>query len=72
MDDCPPLGPGGGDSSALSESAGGQQAHLVELRAAVERGLDDIKAGRVEDLDAALGRIEAMLDELEAAKRAAA
>ncbi|HEX8481583.1 MAG TPA: hypothetical protein VF650_06765 [Allosphingosinicella sp.] len=47
-----------------------RDAHLAALRAAVQRGLDEIKAGEVADPDAALDRIEAMLDELEAAKAA--
>jgi hypothetical protein len=48
----------------------GREARLAALRAAVQSGLDDIKAGLVDDPDAALDRIEAMLDELEAAKAA--
>jgi predicted transcriptional regulator len=39
------------------------------LRAAVKQGIEDIEAGRVVDLESAFGRIEAMLDELEAGKR---
>ena len=46
-----------------------RDGRLAELRAAVERGLDDIRAGRVVDLDSAFDRIEAMLDEIEAADR---
>lgn len=45
------------------------EARRAELRAAVKRGLEDIEEGRVVDLEAALDRIEAMLDELEAANR---
>lgn len=69
MDDSPQLSPSDHDHSLPAESAGGE-ARLGELRAAVARGLDDIKAGRVVDVEEAFGRIEAMLDELEAAKRA--
>jgi hypothetical protein len=70
MDDCPQLDPSGGDGSAAA--GGGREARLDGLRAAVARGLEDIKAGRVADLEAELDRIEAMLDELEAAKRSGA
>jgi predicted transcriptional regulator len=70
MDDRPHLNATGDEGSA-AESAGGE-ARLGELRAAVQRGLEDIKAGRVVDLEEAFGRIEAMLDELEAAKRSGA
>ncbi|HEX8309255.1 MAG TPA: hypothetical protein VF645_12645 [Allosphingosinicella sp.] len=69
MDDCPRLDSGDENDGAAAQSAS-NQAHLLELRAAVQRGLDDIKAGRVADVEEAFGRIEAMLDELEAAKRA--
>ena len=34
----------------------------------MKRGLEDIEEGRVVDLEAALDRIEAMLDELEATR----
>ena len=46
-----------------------REAHLDALRLAVKRGLEEIKAGEVLDPEEALDRIEAMLDELEAAKR---
>ncbi|HEX8466650.1 MAG TPA: hypothetical protein VF620_02460 [Allosphingosinicella sp.] len=65
MDECPQIAPSGDDGS---DSVGGE-ARLGWLRAAVKEGLEDIKAGRVVDLEAAFERIEAMLDELEAAKR---
>jgi hypothetical protein len=65
MDDQPNLSASEDGSSAPD----GSGAHLCGLRAAVERGIEDIKAGRVVDLDEAFTRIEAMLDELEAAKR---
>lgn len=54
---------------AASGPEAGREARLAAIRAAVERGLEDVKAGRVEDLDAAFDRIETMLDEIEAAKR---
>lgn len=68
MDDSPQLGSGDNDPSDATGRPG-REAYLVGLRSAVERGLEDIKAGRVADLDQAFERIEAMLDELEAAKR---
>jgi hypothetical protein len=71
MDDCPRLDSGDENDSPAAQGAS-NQAHLLELRVAVERGLEDIKAGRVVDLEEAFGRIEAMLDELEAAKRSGA
>ncbi len=67
MDDHSPSGdPGDAHSAAASSEA---QARREELRAAVKQGLEDIEEGRVVDLEAALDRIEAMLDELEATKR---
>lgn len=71
MEDSSHLGSNDRDNSVRAESAGGE-ARLGELRAAVARGLEDIKAGLVVDLEEAFGRIEAMLDELEAAKRSGA
>jgi len=61
--------PGSGERGEL-DSAGSSdlEARRAELRAAVKRGLEDIEEGRVVDLEAALDRIEAMLDELEAAR----
>ena len=71
MDDHTPPGSGeDGNSSAASNSE--HEARHAELRAAVKRGLEDVEEGRVVDLDEAFDRIEAMLDELEAAKRSAA
>jgi hypothetical protein len=70
MDELPDLDPR--NDAADGEpagSAGERSARLAALRAAVERGLDDVRAGRVVDLEAAFDRIEAMLDEIEAAKR---
>jgi antitoxin ParD1/3/4 len=43
---------------------------LTAVRAGVQRGLDDVAAGRVVDLDEAFDQVEAMLDEMEAARRA--
>jgi hypothetical protein len=71
MDDRPQLAPGD-DDKPDSAGSGGREARLGWLRAAVKDGLEDIKAGRVEDVEAAFERIEAMLDELEAAKRSGA
>jgi predicted transcriptional regulator len=69
MDDYPQLEPG--DEGGSSASEGGERdARRAELRAAVKRGLEDIEQGRVVDLEAALDRIEAMLDELDASKPA--
>jgi predicted transcriptional regulator len=70
MDELPDLNRG--DESSKDEvaaSAGEREQRLAAIRAAVERGLEDVKAGRVTDLDAAFDRIETMLDEIEAAKR---
>jgi hypothetical protein len=71
MDELPALGPG--DEEAPAGPADGpaptREQRLAELRAAVEQGLEDVRAGRVVDLDAAFDRIETMLDEIEAAKR---
>ncbi|HEX8573685.1 MAG TPA: hypothetical protein VF759_13145 [Allosphingosinicella sp.] len=58
-------------SDENGEAADGElEARRRELRDAVRRGLEDIEAGLVVDLNHALDRIEAMLDELEAGKRA--
>ena len=46
-----------------------REARVAAIRAAIERSLEDVKAGRVDDIDAAFDRIETMLDEIEAAKR---
>jgi predicted transcriptional regulator len=61
-----------GPADEDSQTTGNNEidARRAELRAAVKRGLTDIEEGRVVDLEAALDRIEAMLDELEATKRA--
>ncbi|HEY0130719.1 MAG TPA: hypothetical protein VGB57_04880 [Allosphingosinicella sp.] len=57
------------DDSASGAGSSEREARRAELRAAVKQGLVDIEEGRVVDLGEALDRIEAMLDELEAAKR---
>lgn len=71
MDEMPALGPGedASDDEAVGSARTGED-RLAALRAAVEQGLEDVRAGRVTDLDAAFDRIEKMLDEIEAAKRA--
>lgn len=71
MDEPPDLNPRDeGIDEETAGSAGEREDRLATIRAAVERGLEDLKAGRVTDLDAAFDRIETMLDEIEAAKRA--
>lgn len=57
------------DDNADAAGSSEHEARRAELRAAVKRGLEDVEEGRVVDLDEAFDRIEAMLDELEAAKR---
>lgn len=70
MDEQPDLNSQSGASNdEAGGSAGQREERLATIRAAVERGLEDIRAGRVADLDEALDRIEKMLDEIEAAKR---
>lgn len=70
MDELPDLNSRGetGDEEP-SSAAGEREERLAMLRAAVKLGLEEVRAGRVTDLDAAFARIETMLDELEAAKR---
>ena len=68
MDDRSQSGSGDEGSSAAAGSSE-LEARRAELRAAVKRGLEDVEAGRVVDLEQAFDRIEAMLDELEATKR---
>lgn len=46
-----------------------REERLAAVRAAIERGIEDVRAGRVTDVEAALARIETMLDEIEAVKR---
>ncbi|HEU0097218.1 MAG TPA: hypothetical protein VFQ67_00455 [Allosphingosinicella sp.] len=70
MDDHTPTQAVGGESQA--PAAAERETRRAELRAAVKRGLEDIEEGRVVDLEAALERIEAMLDELEAGAGTAA
>jgi predicted transcriptional regulator len=69
MDERPHIAPSGDDDGSGSPASGGREDRLAWLRAAVKEGLEDIKGGRVADVEGALDRIEAMLDELEAAKR---
>jgi predicted transcriptional regulator len=59
----------GDNDSALGSPTSDGEARREALRAAVKRGLEEIEAGHVVDLEAALDRIEAMLDELEAIRR---
>jgi predicted transcriptional regulator len=59
----------GASSDEPPGSVGNREERLAAIRAAVERGLEDIRAGRVADLDAALDRVERLLDEIEAVKR---
>jgi len=47
-----------------------REAQIAAVRAAVQRGLDDVKAGRVVDLEEGFAEIYAMLDDMEAARRA--
>lgn len=67
MNDCPQSG--SDDDSFAAAGSGEREDRLAELRADVKRGLEDVRAGRVADLETELDRIEAMLDELEAVKR---
>jgi hypothetical protein len=60
---------GGDPPGSGAGGQAGREQRLATMRAAVERGLDDVRAGRVADLDAALDRIERMLDEMDEAKR---
>ena len=78
MDELPDLNPpddgpfeeaAGSAGGSEQDGAAGREERLAAIRAAVEQGLEDVRAGRVADLDAALDRIETMLDEIEAAKR---
>ena len=47
-----------------------REERVAAIRAAVQRGLEDVKAGRVVDVDEAFDQIETLLDEMEAAKKA--
>ena len=69
MDDHPHIG-SGEDGEAAAAGSSEREARRNELRAAVKRSLEDIEAGRIVDLEQAFDRIEAMLDELEATRRA--
>lgn len=60
-------------SEVLDEGLGRvreREAQIAAVRAAVQRGLEDVKAGRVVDLEEGFAEIYAMLDEMEAARRA--
>jgi hypothetical protein len=65
MDDCPHLPPPRREDDAPAAASPKPEARRAELRAAVKRELEDIEQGRVADLESALDRIEALLDELE-------
>jgi hypothetical protein len=47
-----------------------REVRLAALRAAIQLGIDDGEAGRVIDLEEAFDQVEAMLDEMEVARRA--
>jgi antitoxin ParD1/3/4 len=47
-----------------------REAQIAAVRAAVQRGLDDVKAGRVVNIEEGFAEIYAMLDDMEAARRA--
>lgn len=69
MDDPPQIGSGRNpDDSDHRERD--REGHLAALRAAIQRGIDDGEAGRVVDLSEAFDQVEAMLDEMEAVRRA--
>ena len=57
------------DDGSPAAAIGEAEARREEARATVKQGLEDIEEGRVVDLEAALDRIDAMLDELEATRR---
>jgi antitoxin ParD1/3/4 len=60
-------------SEVLDEGLGRvreREARIAAVRVALQRGLDDVKAGRVVDLEQGFAEIYAMLDEMEAARRA--
>ena len=60
-------------SEVLDEGLGSvreREARIAAVRVAVQRGLDDVKAGRVVDVEEGFAEIYAMLDEMEAARRA--
>lgn len=63
----------GSRSEVLDEGLGRvreREAQIAAVRAAVQRGLDDVKAGRVVDIEEGFAEIYAMLDDMEAARRA--
>jgi hypothetical protein len=70
MHELPDLNPRDDGLKHEATGSGGEiEDRVAAIRAAVEQSLEDVKAGRVTDLDAAFDRIETMLDEIEAAKR---
>jgi antitoxin ParD1/3/4 len=59
-------------SEVLDEGLGrvrAREAQIAAVRAAVQRGLDDVKAGRAVDIEEGFAEIYAMLDDMEAARR---
>jgi antitoxin ParD1/3/4 len=60
-------------SKVLDEGLGRvreREARIAAVRVAVQRGLDDVKAGRVIDIEEGFAEIYAMLDDMETARRA--
>jgi antitoxin ParD1/3/4 len=60
-------------SEVLDEGLGRvreREARIAAVRVAVQLGLDDVKAGRVVDLEEGFAEIYAMLDDMEAPRRA--
>jgi predicted transcriptional regulator len=70
MDDQPQLGSGeAGDLAADESAVRVREARLAALRAAVQRGLDEVAAGRVVDLDEGIERVLRSIGEKKAAGR---
>jgi hypothetical protein len=58
MDDPPQLGAiETGDSAAADSGEHDHEAGLAALRAAIQRGLDDVEAGRVVDLEEGIEQV---------------
>lgn len=60
-------------SEVLDEGLGRvreREARIAAVRAAVQPGLDDVKAGRVVDVEEGFAEIYAILDDMEAARGA--
>lgn len=68
VDDRPQLGSHDSDSEGESLRTG-REARLASLRAAVQRGLDDVRAGRVIDLDEGIEQVLRGIREKKAAGR---